>query len=64
MAEEAAFSQCLRDRCGLTVNEAASLTGQGYDTARKFRRIDQESLKGLLSENVRLDSMTTIKSRI
>jgi len=35
---------------------------QGYDTARKFRSIDQESLKELFG-NVFLDVMATIKKQ-
>ena len=62
MADAAAFRQCLQASCSLTQREANAVIQQGYDTARKFRIIDQESLKELFG-NVTLDVMATIKKQ-
>ena len=61
--EQREFSQCLRDRCGLAVGEAQAITRQGYDTARKFRGIDQESMKELFKATATLESMQTKKKQ-
>ena len=59
MAEAAAFSECLRNRCGLTVYETNAVIAQGFNTARKFRCIDKDSMKELFAMN---DAMTGINA--
>ena len=63
MAEQALFIQCLRERCGLSADEATAIVRQGYNTAANFRMVDQEGLKELFTANVRLESMTAFKKQ-
>ena len=57
MAEEQALRDCLQNVCGFSVNEARAVINQGYDSARKLRRIDKDSLSELFKANVALETM-------
>ena len=57
------FNDCLRTRCGLSADEARSIISQGYNTARKFRRIDSESMEKLFKSNLRMENMYTAKKQ-
>ena len=56
-AEQDAFRDFLQDACDLSLNEANAVISQGYNTARKFRRIDKDSMKELFSTSVVLEGM-------
>ena len=57
MAETQRFRTCLQNVCGLSAQEAGAIVNQGYDTARKFRRIDKDSMKELFDASVTLENM-------
>ena len=61
MAEAAAFSECLRNRCGLTAEETNAVIAQGFNTARKLRRIDKDSMKELFAMNDAMTGMNVSK---
>ena len=42
-AEQDAFRDFLCDVCDLSLNEANAVISQGYNTPKKFRRIDKVS---------------------
>ena len=56
-AEQDAFRDFLRDACDLSLNEANAVVSQGYNTARKFRHIDKDSVEERFSTSVVLEGM-------
>ena len=60
-AEQDAFRDLLQDICDLSLNEANAIVSQGYNTARKFRRIDKDSMKELFNSNVVLECMKVVR---
>ena len=56
-AAEAALLTCMVDVCKLNGNNATAIIRQGYQSARKFRHIDNDILEEIFDTNATLTGM-------